>query len=69
MSPEKHPNKVYKGFLFSVLDREFQGLPSDVDVSAGARVVIPCKAPKGFPRPSITWLKDGRLYALTEGRR
>ena len=56
-------------FYFLDIDKEFQGLPSDVDVSTGAKVVIPCKAPKGFPPPSITWLKDGKMLSLIEGKR
>ena len=51
------------------LEKEFQGLPSDVDVAVGATVVVSCKAPKGYPPPSITWLKDGRMYSLVEGSR
>ena len=61
--------KSHTAISTSDLDKEFQGLPSDVDVSVGATVVISCKAPKGFPPPSITWLKDGHLYSLADGSR
>ena len=37
-----------------------------MDVAVGSNVVISCKAPKGYPPPSITWLKDGHLFPLTE---
>ena len=55
--------------VISDLEKEFQGLPADVDVSAGVKVVIPCKAPKGFPPPSITWLRNGKILSLIEGKR
>ena len=37
-----------------------------MDVAVGSTVVISCKAPKGFPPPSTSWMKDGRLLSLTE---
>ena len=51
------------------LEKEFRGLPSDVDVAVGSSVVLSCQAPKGNPSPSVTWKKDGKVYHVGEGSR
>ena len=55
-------------FLFIPdLEKEFRGLPSDVDVAVGSSVVLSCQAPKGNPSPSVSWKKDGKVYHVGEG--
>ena len=47
------------------MERDFQGLPSDVDVSVGSSVVLPCQAPNGNPSPSVSWKKDGQTILFS----
>ena len=35
-------------YVFPDLEKEFLGLPSDVDVAVGSAVVLACQAPKGL---------------------
>jgi len=51
------------------LEKEFRGLPSDVDVAVGSSVVLSCQAPKGNPSPSVSWKKDGKVYHVGAGSR
>ena len=53
--------------FFSDLEKEFLGLPSDVDVAVGSSVVLSCQAPKGNPSPTVSWKKDGKVYHVREG--
>ena len=53
--------------FFLDLEKEFRGLPSDVDVAVGSSVVLSCQAPKGNPSPSVSWKKDGKVYHVGEG--
>ena len=53
--------------IVSDLEKEFRGLPSDVDVAVGSSVVLSCQAPKGNPSPSVSWKKDGKVYHVGVG--
>ena len=53
--------------IVSDLEKEFRGLPSDVDVAVGSSVVLSCQAPKGNPSPLVRWKKDGKVYHVGEG--
>ena len=55
--------------FFADLEKEFRGLPSDVDVAVGSSVVLSCQAPKGNPSPSVSWKKDGKMYHIGDGSR
>ena len=52
--------------VFPDLEKEFLGLPSDVDVAVGSSVVLSCQAPKGNPSPTVSWKKDGKVYHVGE---
>ncbi|KAK2815394.1 hypothetical protein Q5P01_025861 [Channa striata] len=43
----------------AVLQEEFGGQPSDVEVAEGEVAVLNCGAPVGHPEPNIIWKKDG----------
>ncbi|XP_051494263.1 roundabout homolog 3 [Apus apus] len=43
----------------AVLREDFQRPPGDVEVASGDLAVLECVPPRGHPKPSITWKKDG----------
>lgn len=43
----------------AVLKEEFISMPKAARVAAGDTAVLDCDPPKGTPRPTIVWRKDG----------
>ncbi|KAK2814732.1 hypothetical protein Q5P01_000369 [Channa striata] len=52
----------------AVLQEEFGGQPSDVEVAEGEVAVLNCGAPVGHPEPNIIWKKDGAGSAVCDHR-
>ena len=36
-------------------------MPVDTRVALGETAVLKCLPPRGNPKPTVTWLKDGKL--------
>ena len=48
-------------FNFSVLRDDFRIMPVDTRVALGETAVLKCLPPRGNPKPTVTWLKDGKI--------
>ena len=40
-------------------------MPVDTRVALGETAVLKCLPPRGNPKPTVTWLKDGKLVETT----
>ena len=57
-----HRNNSFKNIqIFSVLNDYFRMMPMSTSVGQGDTAVLKCLAPKGTPRPTTTWFKNGVL--------
>ncbi len=50
--------RMYQIFI-SVLRDDFRLMPIDTNVAAGDVAVLQCLPPRGNPKPTVTWTKDG----------
>ena len=48
-------------FLLSVLREDFRIMPVDTRVALGETAILKCLPPRGNPKPTVTWLKDGKI--------
>ncbi|XP_052044647.1 roundabout homolog 4 isoform X2 [Apodemus sylvaticus] len=53
----------------AVLQENFQIQPRDTVAMVGESLVLECGPPWGYPKPSVSWWKDGRPLVLQPGRR
>ncbi|KAL6090852.1 hypothetical protein STEG23_037157 [Scotinomys teguina] len=53
----------------AVLQEDFQIQPRDTVVVVGEQLVLECGPPWGYPKPSVSWWKDGKPLVLQSGRR
>ncbi|EGW15186.1 Roundabout-like 4 [Cricetulus griseus] len=54
--------------LIMVLQEDFQIQPRDTVAMVGERLVLECGPPWGYPKPSVSWWKDGKALVLQPGR-
>ncbi len=54
--------------LSQVLRDDFRLMPIDTSVSSGDIAVLQCLPPRGNPRPTVSWTKDGRDVVSADGR-
>ncbi|XP_029337901.1 roundabout homolog 4 isoform X2 [Mus caroli] len=52
-----------------VLQEDFQIQPRDTVAVVGESLVLECGPPWGYPKPSVSWWKDGKPLVLQPGRR
>ncbi|MEJ1283646.1 roundabout guidance receptor 4 [Cricetulus griseus] len=52
----------------AVLQEDFQIQPRDTVAMVGERLVLECGPPWGYPKPSVSWWKDGKALVLQPGR-
>ena len=49
---------------------DFREIPVDTDAAIGdANVTLGCAPPRGHPRPTVRWKKDGQVIDLTSDKR
>ncbi|GAB1294037.1 Roundabout homolog 4 [Apodemus speciosus] len=53
----------------AVLQENFQIQPRDTVAMLGESFILECGPPWGYPKPSVSWWKDGRPLVLQPGRR
>ncbi|XP_029399519.1 roundabout homolog 4 isoform X3 [Mus pahari] len=53
----------------AVLQEDFQIQPRDTVAVVGESLVLECGPPWGYPKPSVSWWKDGKPLVLQPGRR
>ncbi|KAG3286869.1 roundabout guidance receptor 4, transcript variant X4 [Ictidomys tridecemlineatus] len=52
----------------AVLQEDFQIQPRDKVAVVGEQVILECGPPWGYPKPSVSWWKDGKPLVLQPGR-
>lgn len=52
-----------------VLQEDFQIQPRDTVAVVGESFVLECGPPWGYPKPSVSWWKDGKPLVLQPGKR
>ncbi|XP_028611677.1 roundabout homolog 4 isoform X1 [Grammomys surdaster] len=52
----------------AVLQEDFQIQPRDTVAMVGESLVLECGPPWGYPKPSVSWWKDGKPLVLQPGR-
>ena len=51
---------------FSDLGEEFRAEPTDLEADEGFTTILPCGPPEGYPRPMVTWKRDGEYVNLDQ---
>ena len=52
--------------VISDLGEEFRAEPTDLEADEGFTTILPCGPPEGYPRPMVTWKRDGEYVNLDQ---
>ena len=52
--------------FFPDLGEEFRAEPTDIEADEGFTTILPCGPPEGYPRPMVTWKRDGEYVNLDQ---
>lgn len=57
-------SKMFSSFVFLAVPPKIQPGPRVIKVQVGHQVELACVA-TGFPKPTLTWTKDGKRYSVS----
>ena len=54
---------------YVVMQEDFRMMPMSTKVAQGDTAVLKCLAPKAYPEPTTTWIKNGELLDPSSSKR
>ena len=51
------------------MQEDFRMMPMSTKVAQGDTAVLKCQAPRGYPEPSVTWVKNGEVLDPASSKR